>query len=278
MPDLDLIKQAKQERCETAAAASGRGSRATRPGGAVNSARRAAAQLPDGEALAMTSVAAAAHGVIFPDEAVTPSQLVAVSRSPGVSAQPPRRDISIPRVSGRSREGDRVADVGKAGDVGEGALEAEAKAGVRDSAVAAEVAVPGVVFLVDAALGRALVQDVEPLLALAATDDLADPRRQNVHCGDSAATVIEPHVKGFDGLRVVHHDDRLLRVFLSQIALVLRLQVDAPVDREFEFHIGALEHFDRLAVIHMHEFRADDALELRDQPLLDALIEEGEVL
>jgi hypothetical protein len=28
----------------------------------------------------------------------------------------------------------------------------------------------------------------------------------------------------------------------------------------------------------MHEFRADDPLEFRQQPLLDALIEEGEVL
>src|SRR5712691_1001962 len=37
---------------------------------------------------------------------------------------------SIPRVSGRSRERDRVAHVGEAGDVGEGALEAEAEAGL----------------------------------------------------------------------------------------------------------------------------------------------------
>jgi hypothetical protein len=27
----------------------------------------------------------------------------------------------------------------------------------------------------------------------------------------------------------------------------------------------------------MHEFRAHDALELRDQPLLDALVEEGDI-
>ena len=32
----------------------------------------------------------------------------------------------MPSVSGVSREGDGVADVGEAGDVGEGALEAEA--------------------------------------------------------------------------------------------------------------------------------------------------------
>ena len=58
----------------------------------------------------------------------------------------------------------------------------------------------------------------EPLLALTAADDLADPRRQYVHRRDGAAVVVEPHIEGFDGLRVVHHDDRLLRVFLGQIA------------------------------------------------------------
>ena len=66
-------------------------------------------------------------------------------------------------------------------------------------------------------------------------------------------------------------------VFLGQIALVLRLQVDAPLDRELELLLRPLEHSDRLAVIHMHEFRADDPLEFRDQPLLDPLVEEGEI-
>src|SRR5712672_3618585 len=125
MPDLDLIKQGKQERCAAAAGAF-------------------------------------------------------------VEAQAPRRDVSIPRVAGRSREGDRVTHVGEARDVGEGALEAEAEAGVRHRAVAAQIAVPGVVLAVDAALGDTAVQYVEPLLALAAADDLADPWRQYVHCRDRA--------------------------------------------------------------------------------------------
>ncbi len=97
---------------------------------------------------------------------------------------------------------------------------------MRQRAVAARVAVPGVVLPVDAVLGHIAIQYLEPLLALAAADDLADSRRQHVHCGDRAAIVVHPHVEGFDGLRVVRHDDRLLRVFLGQIALVLRLQVD----------------------------------------------------
>src|SRR5271163_4417368 len=102
---------------------------------------------------------------------------------------------SIPRVAGRPREGDGVADVGEAGDVGEGALEAEAEAGVRHRAVAAQIAVPGVVLPVDAALGHARIEHLEPLLALAAADDLADPRRQHVHCRDRPAVVVDPHVE-----------------------------------------------------------------------------------
>src|SRR5271165_4816963 len=105
---------------------------------------------------------------------------------------------SIPCVSRRSREGDGVAHVGEAGDVGEGALEAEAEAGMRHRAVAAQVAVPGVVVAVDAALGHAAVQYLQPLLALAAADDLADPRRQYVHGRDSVAVVVQSHVEGFN--------------------------------------------------------------------------------
>src|SRR6516165_8991669 len=74
-----------------------------------------------------------------------------------------------------------------------------AKAGMRNRAVAPEVAVPGVVLLVDAALGHAAVQHVEPLLALAAADDLADSRRQYVHRRGGAAVVVEPHVERLDG-------------------------------------------------------------------------------
>jgi hypothetical protein len=67
------------------------------------------------------------------------------------------------------------------------------------------------------------------------------------------------------------------RLCSGEIALVRRLQVDAPFDREFEFLVRPLEYLDRLAVIHMHELRADDPFEFRDQPLLDPLVEEGEI-
>jgi hypothetical protein len=47
--------------------------------------------------------------------------------------------------------------------------------GRRHRAVAAQTAVPGVVLAVDAALGHIAAQYLEPLLGLAAADDLADP-------------------------------------------------------------------------------------------------------
>src|SRR5688572_18636121 len=111
-----------------------------------------------------------------------------------------RKTWSVPDlvagVAGGPWKGDGVAHVGQAGDVGDGALEAQAEAGVRHAAVAAQVAVPGVVLAVDAELRHARVEDLEPLLALAAADDLADARRQHVHRGDGAPVVVRAHVEG----------------------------------------------------------------------------------
>jgi hypothetical protein len=54
----------------------------------------------------------------------------------------------------------------------------------------------GAVLPVDAALGHALIQHFEPLLVLAAADDLADPRRRHVDRRDRPAVVVHPHVDG----------------------------------------------------------------------------------
>src|SRR6266436_2349593 len=103
--------------------------------------------------------------------------------------------VNTARCQG-SREGDGVAHVGEAGDVGEGALEAEAEAGVRHRAVAAQIAVPGVMLPVDGALGHIAVQYFEPLLALAAADDFADPGCEHVHRRDRPPVVVHPHLEG----------------------------------------------------------------------------------
>jgi hypothetical protein len=82
------------------------------------------------------------------------------------------------------------------------------------------------------------------------------------HATVGAAVLGEPGINIACESSGIHHDDRLFRVLLGQVALVLRLQVDAPVDRELEFLVRALEHLDRLAVIHTHEFPSPNRLAL----------------
>jgi hypothetical protein len=67
---------------------------------------------------------------------------------------------SVPCVPGRAREGNGVAHIGEAGDAGEGApgeSRGETEAGARHRAVAARVAVPGVVLPGGAELMRITV-------------------------------------------------------------------------------------------------------------------------
>jgi hypothetical protein len=72
-----------------------------------------------------------------------------------------------------------------------------------------------------------------------------------------------PHVEGLDGLRVVHHDDWLLFVFLSQITFVLGLQVDVLLHREFEFLVRPAQLPLPPRVIDMTNSEPTEAGELR---------------
>src|SRR5579872_3066727 len=83
------------------------------------------------------------------------------------------------RLSRSARERDDVTDVVHAGGVDDRALQAQAEAGVRDSAVTAQVAVPPVRLGIQLEVAEARVQHVQPLLALRAADDLADAGRQH---------------------------------------------------------------------------------------------------
>jgi transcriptional regulator with XRE-family HTH domain len=61
---------------------------------------------------------------------------------------------------------------------------------MRNRAIATKIAIPGIVLLIDAAFFHSRVQHVEPLLALAAANNLADTRCENVHRCDRSAIVV----------------------------------------------------------------------------------------
>src|SRR5690554_914553 len=70
------------------------------------------------------------------------------------------------RRTRRPRVRDGVADVGQAADIHHQAFEAQAEAGVRHRAVAAEIAVPLVVRRIQAELLDTRIQHIQALLAL----------------------------------------------------------------------------------------------------------------
>src|SRR5262249_3427958 len=74
-----------------------------------------------------------------------PSCFPGQARSPGGTAGL----ASIPRIPRRPRKRDRVAYIGQPRDIRQRPLKAQTEACVRHGAVAAQVAVPGVVLLVD---------------------------------------------------------------------------------------------------------------------------------
>ena len=104
------------------------------------------------------------------------------------------------RVARCAREGDNVANVFQAGQVHHHAFEAETESGVGHRAVTAQVEVPPVGFFVQTASAQPFGQDIVALFALAAADDLADPRHEHVHGAHGFAVVVDAHVKGFDRL------------------------------------------------------------------------------
>src|SRR5437879_1105467 len=85
---------------------------------------------------------------------------------------------SVPRVTRGARKRNDVAHVGESRHVRDRAFEAEPEPGMRHSAVPAQVAIPAVMRGIEAGLDQASVEHVEPLLALAAADDLADSGRE----------------------------------------------------------------------------------------------------
>ena len=89
---------------------------------------------------------------------------------------------------------------------------------------------------------HAFFEFLEPLLALAAADDLADAGEEHVHRGDGRpflavaeiARRVHAHVERLDLRGVTRDDHWLLEMLLDEVTLVLALQVHTPFHGELE--------------------------------------------
>lgn len=201
---------------------------------------------------------------------------------PCVCSSRPMRWVELEvRVADGAGVREDVADVVDAGEVHDEALEAQAEAGVVAGAVAAEVQVVLVLVLLHAELLDAALEDVEALLALGAADDLSDAGDEAVRGGDRLAVVVLAHVERLDVLGVVGDERRLLEVLLREVALVLGLEVDAPLDRVLELVavcLGVRQDLDGVRVGDAREVACGDVLQALLQALVHELVEHVELI
>ena len=118
-------------------------------------------------------------------------------------------------------------------------------------------------------------------LTLGSADDLADLREEDVHRADGLSVFVLLHVEGLDVLGVVREDDGPLEMLLHEVALVLALQVSAPVDGVLELVAGCdcrLEDFDTLSVGQTDELGADYAFEALQKGVVVAVVKELDVV
>ena len=77
-------------------------------------------------------------------------------------------------------------------------------------------------------------------LTLAAADNLADLGEEHVHGAHGAAIVVLLHVEGLDFTGIVGKYHRLAEMLFHEVALVLALEVGAPVDGNSNLRLDAL--------------------------------------
>ena len=148
---------------------------------------------------------------------------------------------------------------------------------MRDGAVAAQIQIPFVIGRIHLVAAHVFFQHIEPLLALAAADDLADSGHEHIHRSDGFSVVVQPHVERLYLLRIIENRHGTFEVFLGEPALVFRLEIGAVCDGEFELLAARLQQLDCVRISDPLERPLDDEIEPRHQLLVDELREQTEV-
>mmetsp|Transcript_32458 Transcript_32458/g.66222 ORF Transcript_32458/g.66222 Transcript_32458/m.66222 type:complete len:209 (-) Transcript_32458:534-1160(-) len=171
-----------------------------------------------------------------------------------------RLEIAVAGVAGKR---DGVSDVLHARHEHHETLEAEAEPGVRASAVLSKVQVPRELLLAYAHFVRSAQKRRVVILSRRSSDDLSDAGHENIHrlhrLPPRRSALVEFHVEGFDGFRVVGADDGAFEHAFREVPLVLGGHVHAPLNvfvlkrrRQALGHV-LLQGFDGFRVGHPRE-------------------------
>ena len=121
---------------------------------------------------------------------------------------------------------------------------------MRNGAEFPQIEIPTVVFQIETIGDHAILEKVMAFLALRSANDLPHSGHENIHRGHRFAIIIGPHVEGLDRFWVVVNGERALHHFLTEIALVLGLQVHAPLHGIVELLARLQQLLDGLGISH----------------------------
>ena len=162
-------------------------------------------------------------------------------------------------------------------DIHKEALEAGSEAGVGHGAIFPEIEIPAVVAEIKAIRFHTGFEKVVAFFALAPADDFANSRDEDVHRSRRFSVVIGPHVEGLNFLGVVVNGERSIDDFFAEVALVLGLEVDTPLDRIVELPAGLEEFLDRFGVAHAGETTGGQFFEAGTEAFIHEFFEDAEI-
>ena len=142
----------------------------------------------------------------------------------------------------------------------------------------AQIQVPLVVGLIHAQLVHASHQLAVVLFTLAAADQLADAGHQHICCCHSLTVGVLLHVEALDLLGVVGDKDRLLEHHLGQVALVLGLDIHAPLHGVLELLVVLFQDLNGFGVADAAELAVCHQLQTLDKTLINELVEESHLV
>ena len=147
-----------------------------------------------------------------------------------------------------------------------------------DAAEAAQIEEPLIIFAVQALFLHQRKQHIHALLTLRAANQLTDARHQHIGRRHGFAVVVQAHIEAFNLLRVVGDEHGLFINLLGQIALMLGLQVHAPLHRILEFGVILLQNFYCLGIADTRKVVAYHIVQLIEQFLIEKAVEKFQLV
>ena len=143
-------------------------------------------------------------------------------------------------------------------------LKAETETAVRNGSVFTELAVPPVGFLFKFAVGDALIELFKVLLSGGPSNELSNAGYKDIHCLNGLVVIVELHIESLNILWIVVKNDGTVKDLLGEMSLVLRSEVNPPVELVLKLDLALLDFllkdFDTICVGYSSEWSVNDLL------------------